>query len=152
MVGADICGKDWEMHLNSIITANILRHRLGFNGNTTEELCARWHQLGAFYTFARNHNTDDAHDQDPAALGATVVTAARNALLIRYAHLPYLYTEFYRVHRHGGAVLKPLFFEFPAESEAYKVDTQFLWGSSLLVAPALDPNRTTVCLWSNRLL
>ncbi|KAK7080365.1 hypothetical protein SK128_004599 [Halocaridina rubra] len=119
MVGADICG---------------------FNGNTTASLCLRWMQLGAFYPFARNHNTDDAIDQDPVALGEDVVRASREALEIRYLLLPYLYSLFFRAHLTGETVARPLFFEFYKDKMTYGIDTQFMWGSGLMIVPILQEN------------
>ncbi|XP_065580074.1 lysosomal alpha-glucosidase-like [Artemia franciscana] len=118
MVGADICG---------------------FVQNTTADLCTRWMELGAFYPFSRNHNSDDTIDQDPVALGPDVVEAAKNSLLIRYSLLPYLYTLFWRANQYGETVARPLFFEFPDDRSTYGIDVQFLWGSSLMIIPVLDP-------------
>ncbi|KAG8228221.1 hypothetical protein J437_LFUL004346 [Ladona fulva] len=114
LVGADICG---------------------FNGNTTVELCNRWSQLGAFYPFSRNHNTDDGIDQDPASLGPEVLLSARNALLTRYSLLPYLYTLFWQSHAFGDTVARPVFFEFPEDPNTHSLDKQFMWGSALMIIP-----------------
>ncbi|XP_076682895.1 lysosomal alpha-glucosidase isoform X2 [Andrena cerasifolii] len=95
MVGADICG---------------------FNGNTTAALCNRWMQLGAFYPFSRNHNSDDTIEQDPVAMGDLVVKSSKRALTIRYWLLPYLYTLFYRAHTFGETVVRPLFFDSLSDS------------------------------------
>jgi len=119
-VGADICG---------------------FFANTTDELCARWMELGAFYPFSRNHNSEDLIDQDPASLSELVINASRTALNIRYRLLPYLYTLLYESHTTGSTVVRPLYHEFRTDIEAKKVDKQFLWGPALLISPVLAENQ-----------
>ncbi|XP_031835185.1 lysosomal alpha-glucosidase isoform X2 [Nomia melanderi] len=129
MVGADICG---------------------FNGNATVALCNRWMQLGAFYPFSRNHNSDDTVEQDPAALGELVIRSSKRALKIRYWLLPYLYTLFFRAHKFGETVVRPLFFEFPEDPITRDIDTQFLWGGSLMIVPVLKENEVNVTAYLPR--
>ncbi|KAK3797400.1 hypothetical protein RRG08_055598 [Elysia crispata] len=119
-VGADICG---------------------FQSNTSPELCTRWHQLGAFYPFMRNHNTLTPKDQDPASFKAPYIDHIRQALELRYRLLAVLYTLFFKAHTDGLPVVRPLFFLYPGVED---VSRQFMWGDQLLVSPVLKEGATVV--------
>lgn len=123
MVGADICGFNWE---------------------STAELCQRWQQVGAFYPFSRNHNTAGQREQDPGFFGPAVAASTRSALMIRYTLLPYLYTLFHHAYTRGDTVVRALWHEFPTDPVASGIDRQFLWGSGLLVSPVLNEGATSV--------
>ncbi|KAL7055555.1 hypothetical protein AAHC03_022507 [Spirometra sp. Aus1] len=123
MVGADICG---------------------FMGNTTEELCIRWSQLGAFYPFSRNHNAAGTNDQDPASWKGATVDIIREAIELRYRLLPYLYSLFYRAKLDGKTVARALALEYPHDLSCHSIDKQFLWGSCLLITPVLTKGARSV--------
>lgn len=110
----------------------------GFVGNTTVELCARWHQLGAFYSFARNHNDKMNIDQDPPSLGPTVVQAAKNALQLRYQLHNVLYTYLYVASVSGYPVIWSLMMYAPDDIVARSIETQFMWFNQLMIIPVLE--------------
>jgi len=123
LIGADICG---------------------FGGDTTEELCARWIQLGAFYTFSRNHNS---YGNKPQELyrWPSVAKIGKEVLEIRYNILPYYYTLLWETSKgYDSSVLRPLWFEFPESKTCLDVDRQLLVGKGFLITPVLDQGATKV--------
>ncbi|ODM92559.1 Maltase-glucoamylase, intestinal, partial [Orchesella cincta] len=121
----------------------------GFLGNTTEQMCQRWMQLGAFYPFARNHNGGNV-DQDPGNWGPDVAESSRVALMVRYTLLPYLYTLFYKSVTEGGTVARALYHNFPTEEETWGIDRQFMWGSGCLSIQFWRKMRQARCILSKR--
>ena len=123
LIGADICG---------------------FKSNTTEELCARWSSLGAFYSFSRNHNMWNTVKQDPASVGGLVLQSAIKSLNLRYTLLPFLYTLFYHNSITGHPVISSLKINFPEDAMTNAIDRQFMWGDGILITPVLEPNVTEI--------
>ena len=122
MVGADICG---------------------FLGNTNEELCARWIELGAFYPFSREHSALNTADQE-LYLWPSVTQAAKAALGVRYRMLPYLYTQFYHASIQGSAVARALWYNNPTDTATFGITQQFYLGPCVMVSPCLEQGATSV--------
>jgi alpha-glucosidase len=122
MVGADICG---------------------FQGTTTEELCARWIEVGAFSPFSRDHNIRKAPPQELYRWDS-VAEAGRSALSLRYKLLPYLYTLMYRAHERGTTVHNALWMHFPDDSTTLLQDQQFMWADGILFTPVVTEGATSV--------
>ena len=52
--------------------------------------------------------------------------------------MPYILQEALVAHNTGTPMLRPTFFEYPEDFNAYAVDTQYFLGSNLLVAPVFS--------------
>jgi alpha-glucosidase (family GH31 glycosyl hydrolase) len=117
MIGADICG---------------------FLGNTNDQLCARWYQLGTLYPFSRNHNDIDSIPQEPWELLPTTLPTSIMSIRNKYMLLLHIYTEMTLLNSNGGMLFKPTYFRYPKDlTLLYNSTASFLLGDSLLVHPAL---------------
>lgn len=115
----------------------------GFNGETNEELCARWIEVGAFSPFSRDHN---AIGQPPQELYRwdSVAEAGRKALSLRYQLLPYLYTLTYNSHINGDLLMNAMWVNFPSDPITLNQDGQYMWANGLLFTPVLTQGATSV--------
>ena len=123
LVGSDICG---------------------FSGNATEELCARWMQLGALYPFSRQHNSIWAESQEPWMFGDTLLSVSEWAIRTKYSLVHYYYTLIFLTSLEGGLVFKPVFMEFELDTNLYEEVDAFMLGPSLIVHPVLEAGKETL--------
>jgi alpha-glucosidase len=106
----------------------------GYSGSPQKELFTRWIQLATFIPFMRDHTEKGTRYQEPYQFTRTL-PIIRKYMKLRYALLPYLYTQAYLSHTTGLPIVRPLWLEYG--KEYLDVDEQFLYGSDLMIAPVL---------------
>jgi len=133
----------------------------------TAELYLRWFQFGAFCPLFRCHgrtwklrlpwrwntgdpgpvevkNYDGAATPDSSQLhDPRVEPICRKYLELRYRLLPYLYSVVRECSLSGMPIIRALWLHFPEDPQAVSCSDQYLWGSSLLVAPVVEQGAKT---------
>ena len=111
----------------------------GFGGDTTPDLALRWLEFGLFAPLLRNHSTAGSRMQEYYRF-VDELPAIREMLRLRYALLPYLYSEFMKAALEDAPYFRPLAFDYPADPDARAVEDQLLLGEGLMLAPVYTQN------------
>lgn len=129
----------------------------GFHGgvNTSphfRELVIRWFEFATFCPVMRMHGDRDPHtaplgdgggrqpsgaETEVWAYGKEAYDIMENHLRLRERLRPYLRNEMKKAHDFGDPIIRPLFFDFPDDSQTWNVENQYMFGSELLIAPVL---------------
>ncbi|MFD1599628.1 TIM-barrel domain-containing protein [Halobellus rarus] len=104
----------------------------GFRGTPSDALYTRWSQFGLLSSNARCHGTTP---REPWEFGEEALAVFRKYARLRYRLLPYLYTYAEIAARTGLPVVRPLVLEYQDDPTVHRMDTQYLLGRDLLVAP-----------------
>ena len=111
----------------------------GFSSDTTPDLALRWLEFGLLTPLMRNHSAVGTRMQEYYRF-PEVLPAVRNMIRLRYALLPYLYSEFMKAALENTGYFRPLAFDYPDDPDAREVEDQLLLGEGLMAAPVYVQN------------
>ena len=110
----------------------------GFGADATEDLILRWLAFGVFTPLMRNHSALGTRRQEVYQFENIKVMA--NLIGIRYALLPYIYSEYMKSVLNDDMMFQPVSFEYKDDKFARNVEDQLICGDSLMIAPVYEQN------------
>lgn len=111
----------------------------GFSHNASSEMIIRWTQFSIFTPLLRNHSGMGSRYQEPYSYDEQTTKIMRNIIELRYALIPYLYSEYMKAALSNQMLFSNLIFEFDGERERH-IDDQILCGESLMITPIYENN------------
>ena len=110
----------------------------GFGADCTEDLMARWLSLAILTPLYRNHACAGTRLQELYQFQN--LDSFRKIIELRYALIPYIYSEFMKAAVKNEMYFRPLSFIWSKDSRAYEVEDQIVVGESIMLAPVVEQN------------
>ncbi len=110
----------------------------GFGSHTTEDLMLRWLELGIFTPLMRNHSSMGTREQEVYRFKN--IDAFKRIIGLRYAFLPYIYSEYMKACLRDEMLFRPLAFDYEEDGFVSQVEDQLMFGDSIMIAPVLQQN------------
>ncbi len=110
----------------------------GFIGTATPDLYKRWVAFGLLSSHSRLHGNDSP--RVPWLFDEESVQVLRYFTRLKRHLMPYLMDMAKEAHEHGWPMMRAMPLEFPADPACAYLDTQYMLGSALLVAPVFAPS------------
>jgi alpha-glucosidase len=110
----------------------------GFGADCTEDLLLRWLAVSIFTPLFRNHSAFGTRDQEVYRFPHK--DWMRGIIRLRYALIPYLYSEFVKAVKEDDMFIQPLSFLFPQDERACDIEDQLFVGGSIMIAPVYVQN------------
>jgi alpha-D-xyloside xylohydrolase len=107
----------------------------GFVQKKPEDIYRRWTPFGMLTSHTRSHGTPPT---EPWEYGQDFMNAFRMADNMRYMLMPYIYAQAKDCTERGLPMVRALFIEFPGDPGSWLIDNEYLFGSSMLVAPLFE--------------
>ncbi len=101
------------------------------------ELYVRWMQFGVFNPISRAHHEGN-NAVEPWLFGARAEQLCKNAIEQKYRLFPYIYSCVREAHDNGLPIMRALMLEYPDDKETADLNSEFLFGPSLLIAPVME--------------
>ncbi|KAJ8949570.1 hypothetical protein NQ318_016201 [Aromia moschata] len=133
ILGIVFCGVDVGGFFNPQATNS-------YKGGTNKPTICNF-QGAIWLPFFRGHTDKGTPRREPYLFSEDVQTVLRNAIKLRYKHIPVLYTLFYEHATTGDPIIRPLFYHY---YEMFDYDDHLLVGSDILVVGVFEPNVTDV--------
>lgn len=108
----------------------------GFEDTAPPDIYKRWFAFGMLSTHSRLHGSGSY--RVPWNFDEESCDVADFFVRLKGELMPYLWSESYRAHEEGIPVMRAMGLSFPEDRNCLTIDTQYMFGSELLVAPVLN--------------